>query len=211
MKFANEQSHDNGTTTWFWRPGPETVISDMMTGRKHAPDRRHPHDGHSPRYLYWLPLNPHVNQLRPADFCSVGGGPTGVEMAGAIGDLAHTAFAADFRILIRAWRAYTFDRRLSSHSPPRPPKDSTTLRCCAGTAWGRSMVASMSNADASNIVAGERILSDTVIWLLGYGGLRPGNGWVRRWTDAGLNHKMHLTAVSQSSRSVSAIGDTGKQ
>ena len=37
------------------------------------------------------------DQRRNLNFVIVGGGPTGVEMAGAIAELAHKALAADFR------------------------------------------------------------------------------------------------------------------
>ena len=102
-------------------------------------------------------------------FVIVGGGPTGVELAGAIGELAHTALASDFRHI-----SARMARILLVEAGPRIlaafPED---LARGARKALGRLGVevrcgAVVQGVDEDGVVVGgERIGSKTVVWAAG--------------------------------------------
>ena len=102
-------------------------------------------------------------------FVLVGGGPTGVEMAGAIAELAHKALAADFRhidphmtriILIEASH-----RILSSFSEDLSHKSKQMLERLGVEVREAQRVDSIDSAGV--VVAGERIRASNVIWAAG--------------------------------------------
>jgi NADH:ubiquinone reductase (H+-translocating) len=102
-------------------------------------------------------------------FVIVGGGPTGVELAGAIGEMSRFTLAKDFRhidptlarvILVEAGPRIlpTFDERLSG----RAARD---LEKLGVQIWSRSLV---THIDADGLDIGtERLLSRTVLWAAG--------------------------------------------
>jgi len=102
-------------------------------------------------------------------FVIVGGGPTGVELAGAIGEMSRTTLACDFRnidpkltrvILIEAGpRILTsFDAKLASRA-------TSDLEGLGVQVWTNSPV---TKVDASGVeVGGERIEAATVLWAAG--------------------------------------------
>ncbi len=102
-------------------------------------------------------------------FVVVGGGPTGVEMAGAIAELANFTLKRDFRkidssqarvILVEAGLRLlsTFDKSLSDHAL----KDLHALH--VEVLLGRPLT----NLDATHVeVAGERIGCRTIVWAAG--------------------------------------------
>jgi NADH dehydrogenase len=107
-------------------------------------------------------------------FIVVGGGPTGVEMAGQIGELARDTLRRDFRsidpreghiLLIEA-----LDRLLTSFAPSLSEKATRSLRRVGVTPMVRSMVVSV---DASGVTindqdgARRQIPARTVIWAAG--------------------------------------------
>jgi len=102
-------------------------------------------------------------------FILVGGGPTGVEMAGAIAELAHRALASDFRkidprsahvVLIEAG-----PRLLASFPESLSEKAKTSLEHLGVEVRLGSRVEQI---DADGVVAsGERLRSQTVIWTAG--------------------------------------------
>lgn len=102
-------------------------------------------------------------------FVVVGAGPTGVELAGAIADIARTVMVADFRridpsqarvLLVEAAPRVlgTFDEELAA----RARRDLEELGV---TVMTNAMVEAID--DAGVIVAGERIRARTVIWAAG--------------------------------------------
>jgi NADH dehydrogenase len=106
---------------------------------------------------------------RLTTFVVVGGGPTGVEMAGAIADMAHEALAPDFRnvdprrarvLLIEAGPRLlaTFPERLSSYTLTVLERRNVQVRLGAPvTEIGREYV----------VLGDERIPAGAVIWAAG--------------------------------------------
>lgn len=102
-------------------------------------------------------------------FVLVGAGPTGVEMAGAIAELAHRALAADFRainphqtriVLLEAAPRIlnSFDERLAARAHNALTRMGVDVRC------GFPVEAI---DEAGVMVDGQRIASRTVIWTAG--------------------------------------------
>jgi NADH dehydrogenase len=115
-----------------------------------------------------LPKN--SQQRKPLlTFVIVGGGPTGVELAGAIGEMSRTTLARDFRnidpkltrvILIEAGNRIlaAFDEELAS-------KATTALESLGVQVWTNSLV---TKVDDEGVEMGdERIEAETVLWAAG--------------------------------------------
>lgn len=110
-----------------------------------------------------------AERRRLLGFVVVGGGPTGVEMAGAVAELARTALAADFR------RAEAKDARvvLVESGPRLLPSFPESLSAKArrqleGLGVEVRAGAPVTACDADGVtVAGERIAVRTVIWAAG--------------------------------------------
>jgi NADH:ubiquinone reductase (H+-translocating) len=108
-------------------------------------------------------------RARLLTFVIVGGGATGVEMAGAIAELARKALAADFRnidprdariVLVEAGSRLlpSFDEKLSTYA--RRALESLGAEVMLGTA--------VTACDASGVMLGDnRIESRTIIWAAG--------------------------------------------
>jgi NADH:ubiquinone reductase (H+-translocating) len=121
---------------------------------------------------------------RLLNFVVVGGGPTGVEMAGAVAELAKRALAADFRaidpreanvILVEAApRLLTpFDASLSAAAKLALEEIGVDVRLGVGVTSG----------DCGGVSLGDvRIEARTVIWAAGVMASRPGFGSERRPT-----------------------------
>ncbi len=117
-------------------------------------------------------------------FVIVGGGPTGVELAGAIAELAHRTLRGDFRhidvtsariVLVEALPRLlnTFPESLSEKATRKLEKLGVEVRT-----GGR-----VEEVDADGvIVAGERIASHTVIWAAGVKA-SPAGAWIGAETD----------------------------
>ncbi len=117
-------------------------------------------------------------------FVVVGGGPTGVELAGAIAELARKALRADFRhidptsaqvVLVEA-----LDRILPTFSPHLAQRAARMLARLGVTvrAW-----APVEHVDADGVViAGRRLAARTVIWAAGVHA-SPAGSWLDAATD----------------------------
>ena len=151
-------------------------------------------------------------------FVIVGGGPTGVELAGAIAELAHRTLRGDFRhidvtsariVLIEALPRLlnTFPESLSEKATRKLEKLGVEVRT-----GGR-----VEEVDADGvIVAGERIASRTVIWAAGVKA-SPAGAWIGAETDrAGrvlVNGDLSVPGhpeVFVLGDTASAMGDGGK-
>jgi NADH:ubiquinone reductase (H+-translocating) len=102
-------------------------------------------------------------------FVVVGAGPTGVEMAGQIGELARDTLRHDFRNIdpknARILLVETADRVLTSFPPKLSAKAERSLRRLGVTVLTSSPVTSI---DAGGVtVGGERIAARTVVWAAG--------------------------------------------
>jgi NADH dehydrogenase len=107
-------------------------------------------------------------------FVVVGGGPTGVEMAGQIGELARDTLRRDFRTIdprtARILLVETLDRVLTTFPPSLSAKAARSLEKLGVTVLtGRTVVAI--DGESVTIEAGggeaERVPSRTVIWAAG--------------------------------------------
>lgn len=117
-------------------------------------------------------------------FIIVGGGPTGVEMAGAIAELAHKALASDFRHIDPASAHITLVEASNRILPAFPDR----LARKAHEALQRLGVrvrtgAPVQDVDASGAtIAGEYLPARTVIWAAGVRASQAGQ-WIGAATD----------------------------
>jgi NADH:ubiquinone reductase (H+-translocating) len=117
-------------------------------------------------------------------FVVVGAGPTGVEMAGAIADLAPKALAAEFRIINpREARIVLIEA-----GPRLLPSFSASSSSAARRALGKLGVevrlnSSVTSCDADGVIAGgERIEARTIVWAAGVMASKVGS-WLDARTD----------------------------
>ena len=151
-------------------------------------------------------------------FVIVGGGPTGVELAGAIAELAHRTLRGDFRhidvtsariVLVEALPRLlnTFPESLSEKATRKLEKLGVEVRT-----GGR-----VEEVDADGVVvAGERIASKTVIWAAGVKA-SPAGAWLGAESDrAGrvlVNGDLSVPGhpeIFVLGDTASAMGDDGK-
>jgi NADH dehydrogenase len=117
-------------------------------------------------------------------FVVVGAGPTGVEMAGALAELARHALAADFRSIDPRLSRVVLVEAGSRVLPTFPER----LGQRAGEALGRLGVevrlgAAVTGCDRAGVdVAGARIASRTVIWAAGVVA-SPAANWIGAGSD----------------------------
>lgn len=103
-------------------------------------------------------------------FVVVGGGPTGVELAGALGEIAHDALRRDFRRIdpdrTRILLVDSGDRVLRSYSPKLSASAERQLARLGVTVRTHARVAAVEPA-AVVLTGGERIPATTVLWAAG--------------------------------------------
>jgi NADH dehydrogenase len=109
------------------------------------------------------------DRKRLLTFVIVGGGPTGVELAGAIGEMSRFTLAKDFRNInaaaARVILIETGPRILSMFSESLSSHAARDLEQLGVQVWTNSMVTKI---DAEGVEVGsERILSATVLWAAG--------------------------------------------
>jgi NADH dehydrogenase len=102
-------------------------------------------------------------------FIIVGGGPTGVELAGAIGEISRFTLAKDFKQidprLTRVILVEAGPRILPSFSEAHSRKVTRDLEKLGVQVWTTSMV---TKVDAKGVEVGkERIMASTVLWAAG--------------------------------------------
>jgi len=102
-------------------------------------------------------------------FVVVGGGPTGVELAGAIGEMTRYTLAKDFRNidpkLTRIILLEAGPRILSMFSPGQSSRATRDLETLGVQVWTSSPVTSMD--EESITVGNERLETATVLWAAG--------------------------------------------
>ncbi|MEA5508685.1 NAD(P)/FAD-dependent oxidoreductase [Crocosphaera sp. UHCC 0190] len=106
-------------------------------------------------------------------FVIVGGGPTGVELAGAIAEIAHSAMSGDFRSIDSKEAKILLIEGLDRVLPPYPPelsaKAAEDLRNLGVTVQTQSMVTDI-NDHIVTVRQGEQIkqiASRTILWAAG--------------------------------------------
>lgn len=102
-------------------------------------------------------------------FVIVGGGPTGVELAGAIGEMSRTTLARDFRHidpkLTRVILVEGGDRVLGAFDEKLASKATRDLESLGVQVWTNSRVTKIDETGVE--IGGERIEAATVLWAAG--------------------------------------------
>ena len=118
-------------------------------------------------------------------FVIVGAGPTGVEMAGAIADLARKTLPSEFRAIDLAEA-----RIILIEAGPRvlptfaPSSSAAAMRALKKLGVEVRLGCSVTLCDADGVIAGgQRIEARTLVWAAGVMASKAG-----RWLDAGTDH-----------------------
>jgi NADH dehydrogenase len=142
-------------------------------------------------------------------FVLVGGGPTGVEMAGAIAELSRMALASDFRHIdprmARTLLVEAGPRILSAFSEDLSQKAQGALqRLGVEVMTGKKVEA----IDAEGVtIAGERIPAHTVIWAAGVRA-SPAGKWLNAEMDRAGRVKVEADCSVPGRPEIFVIGDT---
>jgi NADH dehydrogenase len=141
-------------------------------------------------------------------FVIVGAGPTGVELAGTIAELAHHTLAADFRridprsarvILVEAGPRVlpAFRERQSAYAQSALQQLGVEVR----------LNAAVTDCDENGVTLGnERIATQTVIWAAGVAA-SPAGKWLNTETDRAGRVQVRPDLSIPSDRTVYVIGD----
>ena len=110
-----------------------------------------------------------AERRRLLNFVVVGGGPTGVEMAGAIAELAKRALAADFRAIDpRAARVILVEAAPRLLTPFDPSLSEAALASLKQLGVEVRLGAGVTDCDGAGVTIGsERIETRTIIWAAG--------------------------------------------
>ena len=142
-------------------------------------------------------------------FIVVGGGPTGVEMAGAIAELAHKALARDFRHIDPASARILLVEAMGRILPAFPE----SLAEAAQGALQRLGVRVRTNAPVERVdaggarIAGEYVPAHTVIWAAGVKA-SPAGRWLGAETDKAGRVTVGADLTVPGHPEVFVIGDT---
>lgn len=142
-------------------------------------------------------------------FVLVGAGPTGVEMAGAIAELAHKALARDFRHidprLARVILVEAMPRILPVFPEKLAEKASKALTRLGVEVKTKSAVESIDKEGV--VIAGEHIPARNVIWTAGVAA-SPAAKWLQAETDRAGRAKVQSDLSLPSHSNVFVVGDT---
>ena len=142
-------------------------------------------------------------------FIVIGGGPTGVELAGAIAELAHKALARDFRhidpqqariVLLEA------GPRLLASFPDRLA--ARALRDLESLGVEVRLSTAVESVDEEGVVAGGgRLAARTVLWAAGVAA-SPAAGWLGADSDRAGRVKVEPNLAVPGAPEIFVIGDT---
>jgi len=142
-------------------------------------------------------------------FVLVGAGPTGVEMAGAIGGLAHKTLPADFRHInpkdARIVLVEALPRILTAFPESLSNKAHEALNRLRVEVRTNSPVESIDSEGV--VVAGERIPAKTIIWTAGVRA-SPVGEWLGAETDRAGRVKVGSDMTLPGHPNIFVIGDT---
>ncbi len=142
-------------------------------------------------------------------FVLVGAGPTGVEMAGAIGGLAHKTLPADFRHInpkdARIVLVEALPRILTAFPESLSNKAHEALNRLRVEVRTNSPVESIDSEGV--VVAGERIPAKTIIWTAGVRA-SPAGEWLGAETDRAGRVKVGSDVTLPGHANIFVIGDT---
>ena len=152
-----------------------------------------------------------AEQRRLLNFVVVGGGPTGVEMAGAIAELARRALALDFRMidprLARIILLQSGSRLLPAFDPSL---SDAALHALGALGVEVRLDARVTACDCSGVSIGqERIESRTIMWAAGVMASPAGD-----WLGADMDHAGRVKVAADLSvpehPHIFVIGDTAR-
>ena len=149
-----------------------------------------------------------AERARLLSFVVVGGGPTGVEMAGAIAELSMRALASDFRAIDpRAARVTLVEaapRLLTPFDPALSEKARSALEQLGVTV---RLGAGVTDVDAEGVCIGpERLESRTVIWAAGVQA-SPAGQWLGAETDRAGRVKVKPDLSAPAHPDIFVLGD----
>ncbi len=142
-------------------------------------------------------------------FVLVGAGPTGVEMAGAIAELAHVALAQDFKhIDPRSTRIILVEAmpRILPAFPERLARKALQSLHHLGVEVRTSSVVELID-EAGVVIAGKRLLTKNVIWTAGVAASAAGT-WLQAATDRAGRVQVERDLTLPDHPNVFVIGDT---
>src|SRR5207253_8627617 len=142
-------------------------------------------------------------------FVMVGAGPTGVEMSGAIGGLAHKTLIDDFRHInpkeARIVLVEALPRILPAFDEGLANKARKALNRMGIEVRTSSPVEAIDSEGV--VIAGERIPAKTIIWTAGVAA-SPAGQWLGAETDRGGRIKVDSDASVPRHPNIFVIGDT---
>ena len=150
-----------------------------------------------------------AERARLLNFVIVGGGPTGVEMAGAIAELANRALAKDFRSIdprcARITLVEAAPRLLTPFDPSLSEAAKNSLEQLGVTVRLRAAVTAL---DAEGVSIGaERIEARTVVWAAGVIA-SPAGRWLGAETDRAGRVKVAPDLSVPGHPDIFVVGDT---
>jgi NADH dehydrogenase len=150
-----------------------------------------------------------TERARLLNFVIVGGGPTGVEMAGAIAELANRALAADFRAIDpRSARIILVEAAPRLLTPFEPSLSQAAKTSLEQLGVEVRLGAPVTALDAEGVSIGaERIESRTVIWAAGVMA-SPAGQWLGLETDHAGRVKVAPDLSVAGHADIFVIGDT---
>jgi NADH dehydrogenase len=150
-----------------------------------------------------------LERRRLLNFVIVGGGATGVEMAGAIAELAKRALAADFRAIDpRSARIVLVEAGPRVLPAFAPSLSETAKRSLEKLGVEVRLDASVTDLDGGGVSIGsERIESRTVIWAAGVTA-SPAGRWLEAETDRAGRVLVNADLTVPGHPNVFVIGDT---
>ncbi len=148
-------------------------------------------------------------RARLLNFVVVGGGPTGVEMAGAIAELANRALAKDFRSIDpRCARVILVEAAPRLLTPFEPSLSEAAKLSLAQLGVDVRLGAAVTAVDAAGVSIGaERIEARTVIWGAGVMA-SPAGRWLGAETDRAGRVKVAPDLSVPGHPDIFVIGDT---
>jgi NADH:ubiquinone reductase (H+-translocating) len=150
-----------------------------------------------------------TERARLLNFVVIGGGPTGVEMAGAIAELANRALAADFRSIDpRAARIILVEAAPRLLTPFDPSLSEAAKKSLEQLGVEVRLGAAVTALDAEGVSIGaERIEARTVIWGAGVMA-SPTGAWLGAETDRAGRVKVLGDLSVPGHPDIFVIGDT---
>ena len=142
-------------------------------------------------------------------FVLVGGGPTGVELAGAVAELAHMSLSSDFRHIhpesARIILVEALPRILGAFPPSLASKAEEALKRLGVEVRTNAPVEAIE--DGALVIAGERLAAQTIIWTAGVKASGAG-AWLGAETDRAGRVLVERDLTLPGHANVFVIGDT---